>query len=55
MFNNLIFILSEKSKHVHCVKRVGIRNYYGPPFLAFGLNTERYSRIPSEYGKYGPE
>ena len=27
----------------HCVKSVRIRNYSGPHFLKFGLNTERYS------------
>ena len=26
----------------HCVKSVHIRSYFGPHFLAFGLNTERY-------------
>ena len=37
-----------------CMKRLRIRGYYGPHFLAFGLNTERYSvslRIQSECGK----
>ena len=36
------------------VKSVRVRSYSGPHFLAFGLNTERYSvslRIQSEYGK----
>ena len=33
--------------YVHCVKSVGIRNYSGPYFPAFGLNTERYG--VSEY------
>ena len=36
------------------MKSVRIRNYLGPHFPAFGLNTERYSvslRIQSEYGK----
>ena len=32
----------------HCVKSVCIRNYSGPHFLAFGLNTERYSERYSE-------
>ena len=39
---------------LHCVKKVRIRNYYGPYFPAFGLNTERYGVslcIQSEYGK----
>ena len=27
----------------HCVKSVRTRSYSGPYFLAFGLNTERYS------------
>ena len=38
----------------HCVKSVRIRSYFGPHFLAFELNTERYSvslRIKSECGK----
>ena len=30
---------------VHCVKSVGIRNYSGPSFPAFGMNTERFSII----------
>ena len=35
-----------------------MRNFAGPYFPAFALNTERYSvslRIQSNYGKYGPE
>ena len=40
----------------HCVKRVRISSYYGPYFLAFGLNTERYEvkivRIQSYSGPY---
>ena len=40
----------------HCVKRVRISSYYGPYFLAFGLNTERYEvkivRIRSYSGPY---
>ena len=28
---------------VKCVKNVRIRSFSGPYFLAFGLNTERYS------------
>ena len=38
----------------HCVKRVRIHSYSGPYFLAYGLNTERYSlslHIQSECGK----
>ena len=38
----------------HCVITVCIRNYSGPHFPAFGLNTKRYSvslRIQSESGK----
>ena len=38
----------------HCVKSVRIRSYSGPHFLAFGLDTERYSvslRFQSEGGK----
>ena len=34
----------------HCVKSVYIRNFSGPYFPAFGLNTERPNA-----GKYGPE
>ena len=44
----------------HCVKSVRIRSYSGPYFLAFGLNTDRYSvrlRIRENTGqknsKYG--
>ena len=39
---------------MHCVKSVPIWSFSGPYFLAFGLNTERYSvslRIQSECGK----
>ena len=32
-------------KEEHCVKTVRIRSYSGPHFSAFGLNTERYSRM----------
>ena len=42
------------SPGTHYVKSVRIRSYSGPYFLAFGLNTERYSvsfRIQSKYGK----
>ena len=40
-------------KHFHCVKSVHIRSYSGLYFLAFGLNTERYSvSLPIRY-KYG--
>ena len=38
----------------HCMKSVRIRNYSGPNFPAFGLNTKRYSvslRIQSESGR----
>ena len=34
--------ISEKSWVTHCVKSARIRNYSGPYFPAFGLNTERY-------------
>ena len=33
-----MFFIAKK----HCVKCVRIRSYFGPPFPAFGLNTERY-------------
>ena len=39
---------------LHCLRSVRFRSYSGPYFLAFGLNTERYSvslRIHSECGK----
>ena len=39
---------------IHCIEFVRIRSYSGPPFPAFGLNTERYAvslRIQSEFGK----
>ena len=32
-----------QSSPTHCIKIVRIRSYSGPYFLAFGLNTERYS------------
>ena len=38
----------------HCMKSVRIRNFSGPYFPAFGLNTDRYGisfRIQSECGK----
>ena len=38
----------------HCAKSVQIQSFSCPYFLAFGLNTERYSlsfRIHSECGK----
>ena len=40
--------------HLQSVKSARIRNYSGPHFPAFGLNTERYGislPIQSEYGK----
>ena len=46
--------LSHFEKTFHCLKSVRIRNYSGPYFPAFGLNTERYGvslRIQSERGK----
>ena len=49
-FQNLI----KKFPSLHCVKSVCIRSYPGPPFPAFGLNTEIHStslRIQSECGK----
>ena len=42
----------------HCVKSVHIRSFSASYFLAYELNTERYSvslRINSDEGKYGPE
>ena len=43
----------------HCVKSVRNRSFSGPHFLAFGLNTERYSvswqntnQKNSEYGRF---
>ena len=38
----------------HCVKSVRIKSYSGPHFLAFGLNTKRYTvslRIQFQCGK----
>ena len=43
-----------KCETTHCVKSVRNRNFSGPYFPAFGLNTERYSvslRIQSKYGE----
>ena len=48
------FEIQFKIQNVHCVKSVRSRNYSGPYFPAFRLNTERYSaslRIQSECGK----
>ena len=53
---NKIFIFLTHFYHGDlCVKGVRIQSYFGPHFLAFGLNTERYGvslRIQSKYGKY---
>ena len=41
----------------HCVKSVRIQSYSSPYFLAFGLNTQKYSvplRIQSKCGKMLP-
>ena len=46
---NYMLKLKRKRKKTHCVKSVRIRNYSGPYFPAFGLNTERYTQ--SECGK----
>ena len=46
--------MEKMQKVKHSVQNVRIRNYSGPHFLAFGLNTERYGvslRIQSECGK----
>ena len=37
----------------HCVNSVRIRNYSGPHFPTFGLNTERYSESLSIQSKCG--
>ena len=45
-FCNFLFIIYDfilLNQHYHCVKSVRIRNFSGPYFPAFGLNTERYS------------
>ena len=42
------FSISKKAVHCHCVKSVHIRSYSGPLFLAFRLNTERYSKTSSQ-------
>ena len=34
--------LFQKLVQKHCVKSVRIQNSFGPRFLAFGLNTEKY-------------
>ena len=33
----------ENIDEYHCVKSIRTQSYSGPHFLAFGLNTERYS------------
>ena len=41
-------------RHLHCLKSVRIRSYFGLYFPVFGLNTERYpvfSCIRTEYGE----
>ena len=46
--------LKKIQSFTHCVKSVPIRNYSGPYFPAFGLNTEIFEvslRIQSECGK----
>ena len=43
-----------KVPEIQCVKSIRIRNFSGPNFPAFGLNTERYGlsfRIQQECGK----
>ena len=38
-------------ENYYCVKSVRIRSYSGPYFPAFGLKTEIFSRIRTEYGE----
>ena len=55
---NIAKILRTPILKSHCVKSVSIRNYSGPHFLAFGLNTGRYGvslPIQPECGKRGRE
>ena len=46
-------ILSKLSWTSHCIKGVCIRNYSGPHFSAFGLNTERYRLSLRSHSKCG--
>ena len=49
-----LFLIYHQAYDFHCVKYVRIRSYAGSHFLAFELNTERYSlslRIQSECKK----
>ena len=49
-----LFDISSFSIFLYCVKSVRIRSYSGPHFLAFRLNTKRWSlslQIQSECGK----
>ena len=51
MISQISQILLVPKNDSDCVKSVRIRSYTGPHFPAFGLNTERYSRIQTECGK----
>ena len=42
----LVLGMTHNCTNTHCVKSVRVRNYSGPYFPAFGLNTEKCS------GKY---
>ena len=45
-----IYCLSQVARQ-HCMKSVWIRNFSGPYFPAFGLNTERYGEFGPNAGK----
>ena len=57
MFENdfeFVLIIGFIYSYFHCIRSVCIRSFSGPYFLAFELNTQRYSlclRIQSECGK----
>ena len=47
-------ILNQETQKNYCVKSIRIQSFYGPYFLAFGRNTERYRvslSIQSKCGK----
>ena len=54
MFDRILNTSWIRHSKDHCLKKVHIRNFSGPYFPAFGLNTGRYGvslRIQSECGK----
>ena len=48
---NRLFYFQTCYHNLHGVKSVRIRSYSGPYFPAFGLKTEIFSRIRTEYGE----